>query len=116
MDLTNIAVSVVAGVFAGGGLMQFFNMRTNKRKLNAEAENAEADTFKKELENTMTMAKFWRDSSELLKNELIEGSRVISELVLERDRFRINLGIAKTVIAEATCETLDCVKNAVSKL
>ncbi len=115
MDWSSI-ISILGAAISGGGIYKVVDIFINRKKASIEINSSQADCFKKELENTLTLVQFWRDASQQLASEVKEVNQMMEALILERDKLRFNLSIAKSIIQESTCETLDDVKNKIEKL
>jgi ABC-type phosphate transport system auxiliary subunit len=115
MDWVSV-LSVLGAAISGGGIYKIVDIVLNRRKAAIEVNSSQADCFKKELENTLTLVQFWRDASQQLASEVKEVNQMMEALILERDKLRINLSIVKSIIQESTCETLEDVKNKIEKL
>lgn len=63
-------ISLFLNLLLGGGLIAVFTMRAQKKKVNAEAEAAEANAESNELDNVEKAIKIWREMAENLKTEL----------------------------------------------
>lgn len=115
MDWGSI-LSVLGAAISGGGIYKVIDVLMNRKKAAIEVNLSQADCFKKELENTLTLVQFWRDASQQLASEVKEVNQMMEALILEKDKLTFNLSIIKTMIKEATCETLEDVKNKIEKL
>ena len=115
MDWSSI-ISILGAAISGGGIYKIIDVLLNRKKAAVEVNSSQADCFKKELENTLTLVQFWRDASQQLASEVKEVNQMMEALILERDKLRFNLSIAKSIIQESTCETLDDVKTKIEKL
>lgn len=115
MDWGSI-ISILGAAISGGGIYKIIDVLLNRKKAAVEVNSSQADCFKKELENTLTLVQFWRDASQQLASEVKEVNQMMEALILERDKLRFNLSIAKSIIQKATCETLDDVKTKIEKL
>ena len=115
MDWGSI-LSVLGAAISGGGIYKVIDVLINRKKAAIEVNSSQADCFKKELENTLTLVQFWRDASQQLTSEVQEVNKMMEVLILEKDKLTFNLSIIKTMIKEATCETLENVKSKIEKI
>ena len=115
MDWSSV-ISILGAAISGGGIYKVIDILMNRKKAAIEVNSSQADCFKKELENTLTLVQFWRDASQQLASEVKEVNLMMEALILERDKLRFNLSIVKSIIQESTCETLDDVKNKIEKI
>ena len=66
-------ISIVLNVLLGGGIIALFTMRSQRRKVAAEASREEASADTVELDNVEKAIKIWREMAESLKSELQES-------------------------------------------
>ena len=78
--LTEIILSVIAGIFAGGVPASILFFRASKRKAEAEAELAHAQAEQQNNANAIELAHEFRDLAEKREAQLDEKDRKIDEL------------------------------------
>lgn len=82
-------ISTLVNVVLGGGLfVTMLTLRSQKKKVAAEARLAEAVAQKSELDNAEEIARMWRENFDALNVELKETRLRAAEMALQIDALR----------------------------
>lgn len=92
----------------GGGAVQLFNIRANKKKANSEASSAEAIADGQELNNVAQAIKIWKQMAEDLKLERDELKNEIKQL---KSQNRTIIKLLKTITPENKADVIAEIEN-----
>ena len=109
--ITEIILSVIAGIFAGGVPASILFFRANKHKAEAEAELAKAQAEQQNNANAIALANEYRDLAEKRETQLDQREQLVNRLYAEIGDWRrrnTELEVWKAQNEYRICEVRGC--------